>query len=103
MIWVASGSSLAFQRLSRDSIFAILSIRLAESSFAVAPPDWRDREQVGHIRCWGGPRGGGGGFRTLRCPLRCRRSFVNRTNGSFDVPSQLFRCADPHRQVWIQP
>eukprot|EP00661_Eupelagonemidae_sp_cell13_P010097 gene10097-biopygen1733 len=28
----------------------IRDIRLAESSFAVAPPDWRDREQVGHIR-----------------------------------------------------
>eukprot|EP00661_Eupelagonemidae_sp_cell13_P009151 gene9151-biopygen6189 len=33
MIWVASGSSLAFQRLSRDSVYAILSVRLAETRF----------------------------------------------------------------------
>eukprot|EP00661_Eupelagonemidae_sp_cell13_P015200 gene15200-biopygen11204 len=30
MIWVESGSSLAFHRLSRDSIYAILSVRLAK-------------------------------------------------------------------------
>eukprot|EP00661_Eupelagonemidae_sp_cell13_P023710 gene23710-biopygen5850 len=30
MIWMESGSSLAFHRLSRDSIYAILSVRLAK-------------------------------------------------------------------------
>eukprot|EP00661_Eupelagonemidae_sp_cell13_P020312 gene20312-biopygen5570 len=36
MIWVASGSSLAFQRLSRDSIFAILSIRKNSTTSTLA-------------------------------------------------------------------
>eukprot|EP00661_Eupelagonemidae_sp_cell13_P010432 gene10432-biopygen10822 len=30
---MASGSSLAFQRLSRDSVYAIRSVRLAETRF----------------------------------------------------------------------
>eukprot|EP00661_Eupelagonemidae_sp_cell13_P020130 gene20130-biopygen14610 len=62
----------AFQRRSRDTPSSNISVRLAETVSRHRPVGaneligydrtWMcDREQVGHIRCWGGPRGGEGG------------------------------------------
>eukprot|EP00661_Eupelagonemidae_sp_cell13_P002241 gene2242-biopygen15515 len=49
MIRMASGSSLAFQGLPQITLVSFLSVRFAETEFAVAPQNWRDREQVGQV------------------------------------------------------
>eukprot|EP00661_Eupelagonemidae_sp_cell13_P024832 gene24832-biopygen5964 len=59
MIRMTSGSSLTSQRLSRITLFSILSVRLAETGFAVAPSGlaWQRAGRAGAML--GGTPGGG--------------------------------------------
>eukprot|EP00661_Eupelagonemidae_sp_cell13_P013610 gene13610-biopygen2010 len=74
---------------------------------------FRDREQVGHMRCWGGPRGGGGVcaldvvremlaparfFHVADCYRRCRSTCVRRCSGAC---IRMARTARTHRESTI--